>query len=137
MLHVEFGLQIPVASAAQASVGNRPGGPVARKCGVLAAAQPAADHLVELAWAPKTRIQGGVHLKLDGAEAGTEPLGNRIVESPIDARRTEFLRDPRSGFIAYVPVGSIEKGEDHLTSEDMLNIAAYTASLPPVGAAGR
>ena len=146
----------------------------------------------ETAMVPKTRIQGGIYITLEGKEAGTEPLGNRIIESPIDAHRTEFLRDPRSGFIAYVPVGSIKKGEKlvrtgggktvqcaichgndlngiasipgivarspsylarqlndmkqgtrngldaalmkpivaNLTSEDILNIVAYTASLP-------
>jgi cytochrome c553 len=41
---------------------------------------------------------------------GTEPLGNRIVTLPQDAARVE-LRDPHSGFIAYVPPGSIKKGE--------------------------
>jgi cytochrome c553 len=34
----------------------------------------------------------------------------RIVETPANAERTD-LRDPRSGFIAYAPVGSIKKGE--------------------------
>ncbi len=67
--------------------------------------------VVETDTVPKTRIAGGMHLKLEGAEAGTEPLGDRIVESPIDAERTELLRDPRSGFLAYVPKGSIARGE--------------------------
>lgn len=60
---------------------------------------------------PKTRIAGGMHLKLEGTEAGTEPLGKRIVESPVDAEHTELLRDPRSSFIAYVPKGSVARGE--------------------------
>jgi cytochrome c553 len=38
-------------------------------------------------------------------------LGNRIVEVPVNAEATEILRDPHSGFNAYVPVGSIKKGE--------------------------
>ena len=46
-------------------------------------------------------------LPLPGGE--TEPIGNRIVEAPEDAERFE-LRDPRSGFIAYVPPGSLQKG---------------------------
>ena len=29
-----------------------------------------------------------------------EPLGNRIVETPVDAEATEILRDPFSGFTA-------------------------------------
>jgi cytochrome c553 len=67
--------------------------------------------VVETDTVPKTRIAGGMHLKLEGAEAGTEPLGKRIVESPVDAEHTELLRDPRSGFIAYVPRGAVARGE--------------------------
>jgi cytochrome c553 len=67
--------------------------------------------VVETDAVPKTRIAGGMHLKLEGAEAGTEPLGRRIVESPVNAEHTELLRDPRSGFIAYVPKGSVARGE--------------------------
>jgi cytochrome c553 len=68
--------------------------------------------VVETDTVPKTRIAGGMHLKLEGAEAGTEPLGKRIVESPVDAEHTELLRDPRSSFIAYVPIGSVKRGEE-------------------------
>jgi cytochrome c553 len=67
--------------------------------------------VVETDTVPKTRVLGGMHLKLEGAEGGTEPLGTRIVESPIDAEHTELLRNPRSGFIAYVPRGSVARGE--------------------------
>jgi cytochrome c553 len=65
--------------------------------------------VVETATVPKTRIAGGMFLKLAGAE--TEPIGSRIIETPEDTERTEVLRDPRSPFFAYVPVGSLEKGE--------------------------
>jgi len=57
---------------------------------------------------PKTRIAGGMFLALD--EPGTEPIGNRIIEVPENTEATETLRDPRSGFIAYVPTGSLKKG---------------------------
>ena len=40
----------------------------------------------------------------------TEPIGTRIIEVPEDFERTE-LRDPSSGFVAYVPKGSIKRGE--------------------------
>ena len=43
-------------------------------------------------------------------DGGTEPIGNRIIVLPEDPLRAE-LRDPKSGFIDYVPVGSIKKGE--------------------------
>jgi cytochrome c553 len=39
-----------------------------------------------------------------------EPIGNRIIPVPEDPQRAR-LRDPRSGFLAYVPVGSIAKGK--------------------------
>jgi len=149
--------------------------------------------VVESATVPKTRIQGGMFLRLEGAAAGTEPIGSRIIETPDNTEHTEVLRDPRSGFTAYVPVGAVAKGQNlvrtgdggktiqcafchgedlhgigsvpgiaarspsyivrqlydiqqgarngsmaalmkpvvaKLTAEDMVNIAAYTASLP-------
>ena len=53
--------------------------------------------VVETDTVPKTRIAGGMHLKLEGAEAGTEPLGNRIVESPVNAEHTELLAQSALG----------------------------------------
>jgi cytochrome c553 len=41
---------------------------------------------------------------------GTEPIGERIVEVPMDVDQFEH-RDTRSQFVAYVPIGSIAKGE--------------------------
>ena len=41
---------------------------------------------------------------------GTEPIGERILEMPVNAEQFEH-RDTRSQFIAYVPKGSIAKGE--------------------------
>jgi cytochrome c553 len=43
-------------------------------------------------------------------EGGSEALGQRIVEVPDDADQFE-LRDSRATFTAYVPVGSLAKGE--------------------------
>ena len=63
--------------------------------------------VMEVREVPKTRIQGGMFLRLDGKE--TEPIGTRIIEAPEDTERTEVLRDPRSGFIAYAPMGSISR----------------------------
>lgn len=44
------------------------------------------------------------------SEGGTEPLGRRIVEMPDDVDQFE-LRDSRATFTAYVPAGSLAKGE--------------------------
>jgi cytochrome c553 len=67
--------------------------------------------VVESDTVPKTRPAGGMWLPLEGAEAGIEPLGRRIIETPKNTEYTEKLRNPRSGFTAYVPKGSIAKGE--------------------------
>jgi cytochrome c553 len=67
--------------------------------------------VVEADTVPKTRPQGGMFLVVEGAEAGQEPIGNRIIETPVSAHDTEFLRNPRSSFTAYVPPGSLKKGE--------------------------
>jgi cytochrome c553 len=63
--------------------------------------------VVEAATVPKTRLSGNVFIPIP--DGGTEPIGHRIIESPEDAARFE-LRDPRSGFVAYVPPGSLRKG---------------------------
>src|SRR6185436_1453223 len=65
--------------------------------------------VVETANVPKTRIAGGMFIALE--DGGTEPIGNRVIEVPEDLERTE-LRDDASGFIAYVPLGSIQRGEN-------------------------
>ena len=70
--------------------------------------------VVEAGTVPKTRIAGGMYVKLEGHD--TEPIGDRIIEMPDNGEHTETLRDPRSGFTAYVPVGSIKKGEALVTS---------------------
>jgi len=67
--------------------------------------------VVESATVPKTKAQNGMFLTLEGAEADVEPIGGRIIETPESTHATEFLRNPRSGFIAYVPPGSLTKGE--------------------------
>ena len=64
--------------------------------------------VVETDAVAKTRVAGW--MLVDSAESGTEPIGERIIEMPVDLERTE-LRDDRSGFVAYVPIGSIGKGE--------------------------
>jgi len=67
--------------------------------------------VVETDTVPTTYLRGGLHLRFEGEQAGEEPLGRRIVESPVDTQGTETLRNPRSGFIAYVPVGAVAAGE--------------------------
>jgi len=65
--------------------------------------------VIETKMVPKTRLQNGMYLKLEGNEK--EPMGMRVIETPVDAEGTEVLRDARSGFEVYVPMGAIKKGE--------------------------
>jgi cytochrome c553 len=69
--------------------------------------------VVEAATVPKSTIVGGMFVPAPGG--GTEPIGQRILEMPEDFARTE-IRDPGTGFVAYVPPGSIAKGEALVTT---------------------
>ena len=64
--------------------------------------------VVETGTVPKTEVGGWMLIEATGG--GTEAIGNRIIEMPEHLERTE-LRDSASGFIAYVPTGSVRKGE--------------------------
>jgi cytochrome c553 len=70
--------------------------------------------VIETKMVPKTRIAGGMFLTEEGGEK--EPLGARIIETPENTEGTELLRDARSGFFAYVPAGSIKRGEALVTT---------------------
>lgn len=64
--------------------------------------------VVEAAAVPKTYVSLG-YMRLPLPGAGTEPIGNRIIELPQDINR-QTLRDPHSGTTAYVPPGAIARG---------------------------
>lgn len=51
------------------------------------------------------------NLFLADAKGGTMPLGNRLVEMPENPEDAQILRNPRAQFIAYVPPGTLKKGE--------------------------
>ena len=65
--------------------------------------------VVEANTVPKVVSRGGMWFAVEPAT--TEPIGTRVVEMPEQPERTEILRDPRSGFVAYAPVGSLKRGE--------------------------
>jgi cytochrome c553 len=98
--------------------------------------------VVETETVPKTRIAGGLFVALPGDEK--EAIGKRIIEVPENTEATETYRNPRSGFIAYAPPGSIKKGEALVTSgggKTMACGACHGADLkglgPVPGIAGR
>lgn len=86
----------------------------------------AAEYFGSIAWTPfwvkvketntvpKTHIDNGLFVPNEGTE--TEPIGKRIIEVPENEDSSENLRDPRSGFIAYVPPGSLKKGKSLVTT---------------------
>jgi len=64
--------------------------------------------VVETDTVPVTQIARVFYMEVK--DGGTEPIGQRIVEVPVDAVQFEH-RDTRSQFVAYAPKGSIAKGE--------------------------
>jgi cytochrome c553 len=73
--------------------------------------------VVESDLVPKTRISGNLYLAPNHER--TEPINGRIIEVPEDMEQAETLRNPRSGFVAYVPPGSVDKGRDLVTTGGM------------------
>jgi len=70
--------------------------------------------VVEATKVPKTYIGPG-NKRLVHPAGGTEPIGKRIIEVPED-EQVVLNRDPRSGFVAYVPKGSIARGKALVTT---------------------
>jgi len=70
--------------------------------------------VVETDRVPKTFINEHL-MRMPLPGGGDEPIGNRIIELPQDVARAES-RDPHSGFIAYIPKGSLAKGKEFVTT---------------------
>ena len=69
--------------------------------------------VIETNTVPKSFVAGWF---LAAVKTGdVEPIGPRIIEVPEDLEQFEH-RDARSRFIAYVPVGSVEKGQALVTT---------------------
>jgi cytochrome c553 len=67
------------------------------------------SRVVETDTVPVTH-PGPHNVQLVDPSGAKEPIGARIIEVPEDLNRT-MLRDATSGFIAYVPTGSVKRGE--------------------------
>ncbi len=65
--------------------------------------------IVETDVVPRTYVGPG-NKRLASPDGGTEPLGQRIVVIPED-EDIVLNRDPRKGFVAYVPKGAVARGE--------------------------
>ncbi len=71
--------------------------------------------VVETNTVPKTHVAGW--MLVPDEPSATEPIGQQIIETPENVERTE-LRDDTSGFVAYVPEGSIKRGRFLATGGD-------------------
>jgi cytochrome c553 len=78
----------------------------------FAARKPAVGYnkVVETETVAKSYVAAG-GMRFAVPNGGTEPIGQRIIVLPQDEHRADS-RDPNSGFIDYVPVGSIVKGAE-------------------------
>ena len=77
----------------------------------FAARKPAAGYMkvVEAAEVPKSYVgEGAMRFVSEGTEK--EPIGQRIIVVPQDEEGAK-ARNPHTGFLAYVPPGSLAKGE--------------------------
>jgi len=75
---------------------------------------PAYNKVVEADSVPQTYVGPG-GMRFVTPNGGTEPIGNRIIVLPMNETEAR-LRDPRWGFIDYVPTGSIARGETLATT---------------------
>jgi cytochrome c553 len=66
--------------------------------------------VIEAATPPRTYVSADARHRRIMPDGGTEPIGRRIIQIPEDPMQVT-VRNPHSGFIAYVPPGSIKKGE--------------------------
>ena len=85
-----------------------------------------AEYFAAIPWTPWIRVietdlvpemhleEGDMYITV-GTEP-TVPIAGRIIETPQDEHQANFLRNSRSGWNAYVPVGSLAKGEELVTT---------------------
>ena len=65
--------------------------------------------VVETDMVPETYVNEG-HRRYVRPGGKMEPIGERVIEVPEDPERVT-CRDPHTGFVAYVPMGAIARGE--------------------------
>ena len=66
--------------------------------------------VVEADTVPRTFLGPG-RMRFAEPDGSTEPIGGRIITVPQDQERAR-MRDPYSGFVAHVPVGSLARGRE-------------------------
>jgi len=71
--------------------------------------------VIETDMAPPMHLETGNMFITVGVEPSL-PLNGIIIETPENELESNYLRSPRSGWNAYVPVGSLAKGEELVTT---------------------
>jgi len=73
--------------------------------------------VIESEMVPSTKIVGNLFIPLE--RTPSVPIHGRIVEVPENEEQSELVRNPHSGFLAYVPPGSLARGKDLATTGGM------------------
>lgn len=89
--------------------------------------------VIETDRAPRMHVAGWMYVPT--ASTGDEPLGARILEVARDLERHE-LRDPEAEYVAYVPVGSVERGRKLATTGDGRTLACAGCHGPELRGVG-
>ena len=71
--------------------------------------------VIETDMVPEMHLEEGNMYVTVGTER-TVPIAGRIIETPENELESNYLRSPRSGWNAYVPVGSLARGEELVTT---------------------
>jgi cytochrome c553 len=99
-----------------------------------------AEYFAAMPWTPWIRVveadvipehhleQGNMHINAHSGK--TEPLAGRIVEAPEDEYQANMVRNIRSGWVAYVPVGSLARGKNLVTTGGGKTIGCATCHGP-------
>ena len=99
-----------------------------------------AEYFAAMPWTPWIRVveadqipemhleQGNMYITV--GKQPTEPLAGRIVETPEDEYQANMVRNIRSGWVAYVPVGSLARGKNLVTTGGGKTIGCVTCHGP-------
>jgi cytochrome c553 len=89
--------------------------------------------VIETDRVPRMHVAGWMYVPTPGA--GDEPLGARILEVARDLERHE-LRDSAAEYVAYVPVGSVERGHKLAATGDGRTLACAGCHGPELRGVG-
>lgn len=81
--------------------------------------------VVEADTVPKVEV-AAAGMFVSTPDGGSDPIGRRIVELPEDQKLTE-LQDSRSGYVAFVPRGAVNKGRELVLKDGAHKSGACTS----------